>query len=152
MSIEEHKLQINYTVRYFTSGNPDAEDVWFIFHGQGQLPQYFSKKFSAIESSERLLVFPEGLNRYYLDGFYGRVGATWMTREDRETDIQNYLLYLDAVYKLVLGERTPSRSTILGFSQGAATASRWIANGNFNVNILLGQLTQYDTFLSKLLE
>ena len=93
--------------------------------------------FAAIESPERLLVFPEGLNRYYLDGYYGRVGATWMTREDRETDIQNYLHYLDAVYKSVLGARTPGRSTILGFSQGAATASRWIANGNFNFNRLV---------------
>ena len=34
---------------------------------------------------------PEGLSRFYLEGFSGKVGATWMTREDRLNDIDNYL-------------------------------------------------------------
>ena len=60
-----------------------------------------------------------------------------MTKEDRLTDIDNYLNYLDQVLIRVLGENTDKPVSILGFSQGAATASRWIANGTVNCKHLV---------------
>ena len=137
MSLSEHRIHFQFAGRYYTQGNPQADDVWFILHGQGQLSSYFSRKFESIVSPDRLLVFPEGLNRYYLDGYHGRVGAGWMTKEDRETDISNYLAYLNQVSAEVLQNRVPSKISILGFSQGAATASRWVSSGTINCTRLI---------------
>ena len=68
-----------------------------------------------------------GTARYYLEGAHGRVGASWMTKEAREDDIVDYVRYLDALSaELRLTERRP---VLLGFSQGVATASRWVAMG-----------------------
>lgn len=44
-------------------------------------------------------------------------------------DIQNYVAYLNAVYHHQIKDRTV-KTTILGFSQGAATAMRWAMDGN----------------------
>jgi predicted esterase len=137
VELSEKKLQFQFTGRYFANGNPDADDIWFILHGQGQLSYFFSRKFESISSPERLLVFPEGLNRYYLEGYSGRVGAGWMTREDRETDIENYIAYLNSVYDKLCKDKDPKQITILGFSQGAATASRWVADGHISCKRLI---------------
>src|SRR2546426_8007096 len=54
-----------------------------------------------------------------------------MTREDRLHEIDDYVRYLDALYREVLGrvEGPAARVTALGFSQGTATVSRWAALG-----------------------
>jgi predicted esterase len=58
-----------------------------------------------------------------------------MTREDREQEIRDYVDYLDAVYaKVAPGAR---HVTALGFSQGAATACRWVARGTARVDRLI---------------
>lgn len=128
----ENTIEFQYRARYFQIGNIDSttKHIIFALHGYGQQAKYFLKKFSHLEDHKVCIIAPEGLNRFYLEGFDGRVGATWMTREDRETDIHNYISYLNAIYiqlKEHIGENT--QVTILGFSQGAATASRWIADG-----------------------
>jgi len=45
-----------------------------------------------------------------------------MTREDRVKEIEDYLAYLDEVRARLV---PPVPLTVLGFSQGVATASRW---------------------------
>ena len=58
-----------------------------------------------------------------------------MTREDRLYEIDDYLRYLDAVYaKIVLRN---ARVTVLGFSQGTATACRWTALGSSRIDRLI---------------
>ena len=57
----------------------------------------------------------------------GRVGASWMTKEARKDDILDYVRYLDGL-SAELG-LTEQRPVLLGFSQGVATASRWVAMG-----------------------
>ena len=56
-----------------------------------------------------------------------------MTKEDRLGEISDYISYLDAVAARELQpyaqRATPPRIVVLGFSQGAATASRWIVGG-----------------------
>ena len=55
-----------------------------------------------------------------------------MTSEDRLTDIEDYVRYLDNLHQHVLAllPSQPSRVRVLGFSQGTATVSRWIAQGS----------------------
>ena len=147
--IEKH-ISINFQGRYYSIGGTDSKkstaEIWFVLHGQGQLAKYFIQKFSSIATEDRRIIAPEGLSRYYLDNFNGRVGATWMTREDRLIDISNYLTFLSAVYQQEIVNAESSNITLLGFSQGAATASRWVLSDDvkFNRLILWGGLFPQD--------
>jgi predicted esterase len=116
-------------------------EVWFLCHGYGQLAARFLEKFAVLDDGQRYLVAPEGLSRFYLSERPGerRVGASWMTREDRLAEIEDYVRYLDRVYDDVFGslDRAPVSLHALGFSQGAATVSRWAALGNARVDRLV---------------
>jgi predicted esterase len=138
--MQEHRLPVPRTARYFTLGEPGREvtDAWFVCHGYGQLASQFLKACGALEGPRRLLVAPEGLSRFYTDHQTGSVGASWMTREDREREIADYVRYLDAVAAAVLPRVSSSvRRSVLGFSQGAATATRWAALGRVRADRLV---------------
>jgi predicted esterase len=136
--VQEHRLVTTRRARYYTLGGgeqPLAES-WIVLHGLGQLASVFITYFESIASSSRLIVAPEALNRHYVMEKGGRssdarVGATWMTRQDRDAEVADYVDYLDAVWREAGGA---SRVTVLGFSQGVATAARWIAMGKSRVD------------------
>jgi len=69
----------------------------------------------------------------------GRVGASWMTRQDRLSEIADYVAYLDALARHVFRrvERSAVTLRVLGFSQGGATAARWTALGTTQVDELI---------------
>lgn len=127
---QEHHLTVQRTARYYTLGQltDQTKNIWFCLHGFGQLAQYFSRKFTNVANEQTLIVVPEGLSRLYLNGEYQRVGASWTTREDREYEISDYVGYLNRLYTHILSGRSPEQFsvTLLGFSQGAATACRWL--------------------------
>lgn len=129
--METKSLSFDYQAKYHILGmpGPDIEKIWFVLHGYGQLARYFIRKFNSLDDGRHLIIAPEGLSRFYLEGFEGKVGASWMTKEERETDIRNYLTYLNTLGNAILDqyEFKNTHITLLGFSQGAATASRWIA-------------------------
>ncbi len=161
---EERHLVVNRTARFFTLGeiDPRITDVWFACHGYGQLAADFVKEFECIEAPNRLIVVPEALSRFYIPsgpGFHAadaKVGATWMTREDRETEIGDYVNYLDALYTEVFTKvvRPSVRVTVLGFSQGGATVNRWVTRGNARADRLLmwGSLLASDSDLNEAAE
>lgn len=135
--MDEKHIRFNFKARYFTAGTLDAStrQVWVVLHGYGQLAQYFLKKFEPLTAQNIFIIAPEGLSRFYLSELTStgrpdnKVGATWMTREDRQTDIDNYIHYLDTVYTQVLaGNSVPV--TLFGFSQGCATVCRWAIDGH----------------------
>jgi len=136
--MQEHRVTVARSARYFTLGGPEPREVWFACHGYGQLAARFLEKVRALDDGGRYLVAPEGLSRFYLTESPAerRVGATWMTREDRLAEIADYVRYLDAVYDDVFERLDRARVTVhaLGFSQGAATVSRWTAMGNARID------------------
>jgi predicted esterase len=102
------------------------KEIWLVVHGYGQLAEFFIRKFKSYFSTERLFIAPEGTNYNYLEGFQGRVGANWMTKHERETAIENNHRLLDELIDSLLEKYTEKpKIKILGFSQGAATATRW---------------------------
>jgi len=130
------------TARYFVLGEPtdQIETIWFVCHGYAQLANYFIKNFEIINNGKNLVIAPEGLHRFYWKDFTGKVVASWMTKEDRNEDINDYINYLDAVYKEVLSSFNPVKKVkinVLGFSQGAATVCRWIENKKHAINNLI---------------
>jgi predicted esterase len=70
-----------------------------------------------------------------------------MTREDRDSEIEDYLGYLDALQAHLLSDAAaPPRVVVLGFSQGCATASRWAARGAVRPDrlVLWGEIQAHD--------
>src|SRR2546425_7620001 len=139
--VKEHHIDVSRTARYFALGDPArAGEVWFACHGYGQLAARFLEKLRVLDGGRRYLVAPEGLSRFYLSesATERRVGATWMTREDRLAEIDDYVRYLDAVYADVFASIDRARVTVhaLGFSQGTSTVSRWAAMGKAQIDRL----------------
>ena len=131
----KNTIQINKTAKYVTYGNPkSAKTIIFALHGYGQLVEFFIRKFHGLNQNDYFIVAPEGLHRFYLKGSSGRVGASWMTKEERETDIQDYISYLDVLWDTLSTKYQFDKRILLGFSQGGATASRWHNWGNFNAH------------------
>lgn len=118
----EHRLEVTRSARCFTLGPDAPTEAWVVLHGYGQLAARFLRTVAPLARPDRRLVAPEGLSRLYLEAGSGRVGASWMTKEDREADIRDYLAYLDQV-RAELVPQVPL--TVFGFSQGVATAARW---------------------------
>ena len=113
-----------------------ADDAWLILHGYGMLAQGILHWFRAAARPGRVLIAPEALSRFYteLNG-NRRVGASWMTREVREADLDDIQGYLDRVVTDIVGSR--QRIEVHGFSQGCAAASRWLAHGERAVDRLV---------------
>lgn len=144
--MDQHEITFSCKARYFKIGEitKDTKQIWFVLHGYGQLAQYFIRKFQKLNDHNICVIAPEALSRFYLEDITSRVqsgnkrvGATWMTKENRLMDIDNYLHYLDTLAKHELEMFNDIPVTILGFSQGAATASRWVLNGNINTKRLI---------------
>jgi predicted esterase len=139
-SFEQRHLRVPRSARYSVMGSFDASltEVWIVCHGHGQLASRFLTRFIPIEREDRLFVAPEALSRYYLTPAQGGphapntpVGATWMTSEDREREIEDYVRYLDLLYDEIFSvvPRKSVRLWVVGFSQWAATVARWVARG-----------------------
>jgi predicted esterase len=137
-NITPHELVVRRTARFYTLGPTHGfpREVWFVCHGYGQLAQRFLSQFAALDDGTRLIVAPEALSRFYLDPVAKRrkqetprVGATWMTREARDAEIDDYVAYLDQLATETRHHLTGAgpRIVVLGFSQGTATVCRWLA-------------------------
>ncbi len=103
-----------------------TENVWIVLHGLGYLSRYFIRHFDGLPADKNYIIAPQAPSKYYLNTTYTRVGASWLTKEDRQRETQNVMTYLDAV----LGaEQIPKTCNliVLGFSQGVSIASRWAA-------------------------
>ena len=146
--ITPHSIVVPRTARYYTLGPTHGfpRELWIVCHGYGQLAGRFIQQFARLDDGTRLIVAPEALSRYYLDPIperrhqrAPRVGATWMTRENREAEILDYVNYLDLVAGEVrhhLAGASP-RIIVLGFSQATATVSRWLAASDLRADQLV---------------
>ena len=150
-TMRTHNAVVNRTARYWTIGaeGADAQSIWFVLHGYGQLATEFLHYFQPlVEDAHRIVVAPEGLSRFYTRGMSGQVGASWMTREGREQEISDYVAMLDQIGDSIVELATavpdvqttavdpsdPPKRIVLGFSQGAATACRWLTGGQQSEN------------------
>lgn len=147
MNIHSFSIEVPKTARYFISGqnNASVKNIWFVLHGYSHLASDFILKFNVISDSENLVVAPEGLSRFYVKGYFGNVGASWMTKVERMSDINDYIRYLDHVYDDVLKriEILPEKIIVLGYSQGGAAAARWAVMTNKKVDHLIVHSSEF---------
>ncbi len=140
LSVLKKSINFQYQAHYSVTHEPTFEEkeIWLVLHGYGQLAEFFIRKFQGFDSSERLFVAPEATNYGYLTGLAGRVGANWMTKHEREIAIENNHRYLDLLIESLLTKYSEKpKINVLGFSQGAATATRWASRWPGQVNQLV---------------
>ncbi|RAI89898.1 alpha/beta hydrolase [Algoriphagus yeomjeoni] len=133
-------ISFQFQAQYSVSHEPtfQEKEIWLVLHGYGQLAEFFIRKFQGFDSDDLLFVAPEGTNYGYLNGFSGRVGANWMTKHEREIAIQNNHNYLDLLMESLLSQfQEKPKINLLGFSQGAATATRWASRWSGQVDQLV---------------
>jgi len=126
-------IEVTKRARYYIDGHlgENTTEVWIVCHGYGYLAEYFIRYFEGLASETCCILAPEGLSKFYKDGMGGDVGASWMTKSDRLNEIEDYINYLDQLYKYVTGiiDRDKVKLNVLGFSQGTATVCRWLTRG-----------------------
>ncbi len=128
--MDERHLTVRRTARYHTLGDAmTAKEIWIVLHGYGHLARFFLNAFEGSEQ-DRFIVAPEALNRFYTTADFTRVGASWMTREDREQEIGDQIAYMDALVERTRSAcRRAQALNVLGFSQGVSVQCRWSMMG-----------------------
>jgi predicted esterase len=160
--VETLRIETPRTARvaFLRSGDGPVREIWTLLHGYAESAPGFLGRLAPLARPGRLLVAPEGLSRFYRNeagtgaGRGGGVGASWMTRTDRDAEIRDYVRYLDRVARTMEGQAhvSPRRSlgkkgragpgapallrVVLGFSQGVHTAARWTALGRTRPDVL----------------
>jgi predicted esterase len=131
----EKKLVVSTQASYETFGelSEKTEKIYLICHGYGQLAKYFIRRFDVLDSEKNYVIAPQGLSKFYLNNGYDKVGASWLTKENREIDLQNALTYLQAIYFEEVAKHiekyAKTELIVFGFSQGVSMAVRWaVAN------------------------
>ncbi len=133
MATEQH-IEVRRTARFYTYGNltENTQHILFAIHGYGELAGKFIQPFEELDPDLFFVIAPEGLNRFYWDSASRPPVATWMTSTDRENEIKDYVNYLNQLYQQIMAgvpSNTSAKIHILGFSQGVATVTRWLASG-----------------------
>lgn len=134
--MELHRKRISKTVRIWSHGDlARARRVWVCLHGYAQNVEGFAKVLEVLKNENAAVIVPEGPHRFYTQGFSGDVGASWMTKEDRLEDIGDYTGYLNGLFDQF--DLDGKEICILGFSQGAATACRWVSSTPHQISKLV---------------
>lgn len=133
------KIRTEKTGHIYTFGDQEtAQFAWMAFHGYGQMAARLISKFRRFDPGEHYIIAPEGLHRFYWEGVTGQPAASWMTSLDRQDDIADYVRFLDRASAVAgWGKAGQCTRLILGFSQGCATAWRWILNSRPDFDTLV---------------
>jgi len=142
MNVSSEYFFISRQVRYYSIGCPIecAQTIWVVLHGYGQLADRFLLKFKGIAERElTAIVAPEAPSKFYLDSNFNKVGASWMTRENRLQEIEEQFDLLENLFTIINTKNThENRKTIaLGFSQGVPTLWRWIEKSKVDISALV---------------
>ena len=121
-----HRLETRRTVRLVNLGrlHHDTRVIVIACHGYGMDVEDFARAFREPPAHVAVLC-PEALSRFYWGGFTGKPVASWMTRLEREHEIEDFCTWLDRVAEIAAAGAPRARLYALGFSQGAATVLRW---------------------------
>ena len=140
MEIKTHHIATPKTARYTSYGelNSKTKYFWFALHGSNMLSEQMLYKFKDFDPETHFVIAPEGLSRFYVNGFGGEVVASWMTKRDRLEEIHDFSVYCSTLYGTYVQKLPDSCKTIImGFSQGGVTAMRWLHHLDVTVDFLI---------------
>jgi len=138
MNSLEKKVSYRANNTYETLNNltKNTKNIWLVFHGIGYLSRYFLKYFKELNAEENYIIAPQAPSKYYLNDKYIHVGASWLTKENTGSELENVSAYLDAVFE---AENIPENCNLIvfGFSQGVSIATRWLASKKLKCSQLI---------------
>ncbi|MEY8022011.1 alpha/beta hydrolase [Muriicola sp. SD30] len=136
LSQKEIKFISRKTYATLNHLRPETTYVWVVFHGMGYLSRFFLKYFQDLDPGKHYLIAPQAPSKYYMNGQFKHVGASWLTKEDTEMEIDNLMAYIDSV---IQHESLPEdvRLVIFGYSQGVSIAMRWVAKRKIKCDHLI---------------
>ena len=123
--------QITNTYSVLNRFTEKTKNVWLVCHGIGYLSRYFIRHFNHLDADENYIIAPQAQSKYYLKSDYRHVGASWLTKENTESEIENVLNYLDEVFMEENLSKAPNL-IVLGYSQGVSVATRYLAQRKIN--------------------
>ena len=137
----KHSISFEFSSSYITCNKltDNTENIWIVFHGYGQLSKYFIRRFDVLDGDKNYIIAPQGLSKFYVDEDYKNVGASWLTKEDRGSDLlnqQKYLIKLMDELKLKI-DFSKIKINFFGFSQGVSALTRLLINYNMKVNNII---------------
>ena len=135
----EHKISYSTQKTYSTLNQltDKTENIWFVCHGLGYLSRYFIEYFSVLDSDKNYIIAPQAPSKYYQDKNFKHIGASWLTREETQLEMQNIKAYFNAIYEKEIQSYPDKKLIVLGYSQGVSVAMRWIAQSKINCDKLL---------------
>ena len=135
---KEKSLSYTITNTYSTLNQKTKKTrtIWLAFHGIGYLSRYFLKYFKHLDPEKNYIIAPQAQSKYYLNGSYRHVGASWLTKENTEAEIENMLNYLDAVF-VAENLQEIENLNIFGYSQGVSVATRFVARRKIHCKNLI---------------
>ncbi len=138
MNLTEKQVSYKITNSYCTLNKmtKNTKNVWVVFHGIGYLSKYFLKYFKGLNTEENYIIAPQAASKYYLNGKYTHVGASWFTKDNTQQEVENAMNYLDEVFNAEDLE-SATNLIILGYSQGVSVATRWVARKGISPNQLI---------------
>ena len=91
--MDNHIDFVENTYETLNDFTDETKNVWIVFHGIGYLSKYFLKYFDELNPLDNYIIAPQAPSKYYLNSSYKHVGASWLTKENTETEINNNLNY-----------------------------------------------------------
>ena len=123
-------LNFSYKASYSTLNElkSSTKHIWIVCHGYDQLADHFIKRFDVFDANEHFIVAPQGLSKFYVEKFQ-KVGASWLTKEERETDLENQRTYFNEIFNCLFNDINLGgyKIHLFGFSQGASAICRLAA-------------------------
>lgn len=113
-----------------------TENTWFVCHGLGYLSRYFIKYFEHLDPVKNYIIAPQAPSKYYQSEDFKHIGASWLTRENTQSETKNVMAYFDAIAEK---ERIfeNGKKILFGFSQGVSVALRWMASRQIDCDFLV---------------
>ena len=112
-----------------------TKNVIFACHGMGYLSRYFLKYFKGLNSDDNYIIIPQAQSKYYIAPKMKHVGASWLTKENTQKEMENIISYFDNVLS---NEKIENLNFIfLGYSQGVSVAMRYLAKRKIIVSKLI---------------
>lgn len=139
MNSTEKQVSYTTTNSYSTLNDLHSpqENIWFVCHGLGYLSRYFLRYFVGLDKEKNYIIAPQAPAKYYQKTDFKHVGASWLTKENTKTEIQNVLAYLDEVYKTEVNHANPKKVIFMGYSQGVSVITRWMVARKISCDALI---------------
>lgn len=139
--MKEKQVSYHHSNTYSTLNrlSPKTKNVWFVCHGMGYLSRYFIQYFKDLDPDENYVIAPQAPSKYYQDKKFTYVGASWLTKENTQTEKENVLNYLSQVWKTerVGWQGQDVKLIFMGYSQGVSIITRWLAHSKLHCDYLL---------------